>query len=339
MRKVTVPQDVFIRFDVPGGDGCSYMRGIFPAMAINYIEPKRGLRIYADYSFHHTTDLQYIKYLILHRAVLDEDLEYLRSVDRQGCRIIFDIDDLFTNIPAYNHCNYLHQHYDTICEMMSLCDGVLVSTQPLLEHYKQYNENIRLQPNRLPLFLWNTRYQVAKSDTVVFYSGSRTHFSKKMEDDFPSRLRTYINKGVKGVKFVFMGAHPYKLKKSKFEFIPYKPGFYYPLWYQSICPDIIIAPLQDNEFNSCKSNIKMLEAVSVGAAGLYSDVMPYQKAKFKAADGYEFVSMLDNLIKDKELRDKNIAHDFKQVGGELYLENNIIDYLNTIFALGDETIN
>jgi glycosyltransferase involved in cell wall biosynthesis len=39
--------------------------------------------------------------------------------------------------------------------------------------------------------------------------------------------------------------------------------------------DIAIVPLQDNRFNSCKSNIKWLEYSACGIAGIYADLPPY----------------------------------------------------------------
>jgi glycosyltransferase involved in cell wall biosynthesis len=39
--------------------------------------------------------------------------------------------------------------------------------------------------------------------------------------------------------------------------------------------DIMLAPLEDNPFNRCKSNIKWLEYSSCGIAGIYADLPPY----------------------------------------------------------------
>lgn len=47
----------------------------------------------------------------------------------------------------------------------------------------------------------------------------------------------------------------------------------FPLVYDDL--DIIVAPLQDNEFNRCKSNIKMLEAGFKDCGIIVSDIPPY----------------------------------------------------------------
>lgn len=41
--------------------------------------------------------------------------------------------------------------------------------------------------------------------------------------------------------------------------------------------DVIVAPLEDHEFNNCKSNIKMLEAVFMDCAFMGSEVSPYKE--------------------------------------------------------------
>src|SRR6202040_2211951 len=39
--------------------------------------------------------------------------------------------------------------------------------------------------------------------------------------------------------------------------------------------DILLAPLEENPFNRCKSSIKMLEGAAIGAPVLVSPVKPY----------------------------------------------------------------
>ena len=75
--------------------------------------------------------------------------------------------------------------------------------------------------------------------------------------------------------------------------------------------DIALAPLEDNEFNRCKSNIKWLEYSSCAVPGIYSDLPPYAKDIQSGKDGFlvgsskkEWVQALEFLICNKKERIK-----------------------------------
>jgi glycosyltransferase involved in cell wall biosynthesis len=75
--------------------------------------------------------------------------------------------------------------------------------------------------------------------------------------------------------------------------------------------DIAIAPLEDNSFTRCKSDIKFLDYSALGIAGIYSRVAPYEKTVRHLETGYlannsteDWVKALDLLLKDDSLRQK-----------------------------------
>jgi glycosyltransferase involved in cell wall biosynthesis len=78
------------------------------------------------------------------------------------------------------------------------------------------------------------------------------------------------------VDWVFMGMCPDELRpyvKEFHGFVSYKD---YPAKLASLDLDIAIAPLEDNPFNACKSNLRLLEYGAMGWPVVCSDVYPYR---------------------------------------------------------------
>src|SRR5262249_27262790 len=72
--------------------------------------------------------------------------------------------------------------------------------------------------------------------------------------------------------------------------------------------DILIAPLCDNQFNRCKSALKFLEYGWLGAPGVYSRIVTYERVVEDGVNGLlangpeEWEAALVRLIEDPALR-------------------------------------
>jgi len=88
-------------------------------------------------------------------------------------------------------------------------------------------------------------------------------------------------------------------------------------------------------FNKCKSDIKHLEYVASGAAGVFSDIEPYKNCTMKAKDDVEMVSMIEDLAVDVDLRAKVWNRDYKKVKQRLWWEEhgNLRRYVETYLNL------
>lgn len=118
--------------------------------------------------------------------------------------------------------------------------------------------------------------------------------------DIPDDLDIILDcilKTVDDFQWVFFGYAPPKLehliKANKIEYHPGIAIVNYPNKLKSLKLNAIVAPLQDGEFNRCKSNIKYLEAAAIGvplfAQNLitYSKYMPANQLFDKSADLYD----------------------------------------------------
>lgn len=114
----------------------------------------------------------------------------------------------------------------------------------------------------------------------------------EVQDDLDVIIET-IEKTVDTVQWVFFGYAPPKLKKyieaKKIECHAGVNIYNYPEKFASLKLNVVVAPLQDNEFNRCKSNIKWLECAALGIPLLAQDINTYrnympERQLFKTAD-------------------------------------------------------
>jgi hypothetical protein len=99
-----------------------------------------------------------------------------------------------------------------------------------------------------------------------------------------------------------------QLEGARMWHVPFMPPELHPKTLSMCDLDIGLAPLEDNEFNRGKSNIKFYEYASVGTVTLASDVLPYNSevtyvAKNTHKDWY---NKLEKLIVDTEFRKKEL---------------------------------
>ena len=62
----------------------------------------------------------------------------------------------------------------------------------------------------------------------------------------------------------------------------------------------MVAPLIDNTFNRCKSDIKFTEACAHGIPVVCQDMITYQSAHHKFSTGDEMIDQINALLKDKQ---------------------------------------
>ena len=72
--------------------------------------------------------------------------------------------------------------------------------------------------------------------------------------------------------------------------------------------DVAIVPLEDSQFNHCKSELKFIELAVLGIPGVYSDMCVYNNVVENNVDGFlaktdeEWIYNIEKLISDEDLR-------------------------------------
>lgn len=273
-----------------------------------------------------------------------EFVKFLKKVQQEhGFRIIYEVDDLIfrEDIPDYNAFKFAFTS-DEIrsCsqEIIEMCDEMTVTCDFMRDYYasKTAQKNITVIPNFLPRW-WvgnffsertvSQNYDTYKSRPRILYAGSGAHFDVKnvagQKDDFESVLKSVIDTRFK-YKWVFIGAFPIQLKhyveNGDIEFHPWCPIYHYPKKVSDLKVQMMVAPLQDNNFNKAKSNLKWIEACAFGIPIACQNLCTYKEAEIKFDTGEEMIARIDEAL-SKPGHYKNQAIQRFKRAESLFLEN------------------
>jgi len=205
-----------------------------------------------------------------------ENYRVLRLLLKSGKPVVYELDDMIWELPPDHHQKKKFlQKKAFILECLKVCDAVTVSTPLLAEYLSEYNSNVVVLPNLISRDTWLNPDMQVHDRVVIGFAGTRTHVQdlKIVEEVLIEISNKY--KGL--VEFKFYGCITDKLLKLEHvQFLKFDAN--YASYARNLLTsgiDIAIAPLQDTVFNCCKSNIKWLEYSSIKAAGVYSDLPPY----------------------------------------------------------------
>lgn len=236
----------------------------------------------------------------------------LKKAKQQNIKIVYETDDdmlgVESNSPSFN---YVEKYRSSTENFIENADIITVSTPILASRFN--NKNIEIIKNYLVDFL-DIKNNIHNNDKIkVGYYGTLTHskdivilenviktLKKKYDFDFEIvggfNQEDYIEDD--WYKLV-------SLPDNNDDFEVFMKWFYnYANW------DIGLVPLENSEFNSCKSELKFIELTAMGIPGVYSNVDVYNMV---VEDGYngllaetekDWVFKIESLINNIELRKK-----------------------------------
>lgn len=328
-----------LRYHTFNGDlaGCGFIRTIWPSILLHQWKYK-NFRIHSTYGMHVIGDPSFYKgmaWVKFQRSAEDHQLEYIKDIASKvklatGTKLIYEVDDLLTpDIPKTNYAHEYYAHYwENVKNILRTVDAMTVSTEPLVNVYKPYCENITVLPNHLPKFIWGEEEWKNHENKKprILYAGSANHFNPEAPGgDFGPKLIKFIMDTVERFQWVFVGGIPFELQPlcgHVIEYHPWQTITNLPTFLKSLKIDIGLAPLEDNLFNRCKSNIKMLEYSALGIPGIYSNVTPYRKAMYTCDVEEYMIDRIETLVYDVDLRKKVWETDKATVRDQLYWEDN-----------------
>lgn len=187
---------------------------------------------------------------------------------------VYELDDYILEVPAGNlHHDLLPKDIaKRLKKAVGLCDRLVVSTQPLANALKGFNPDIRVVENRLPSHWWRglvgQRQQGGKPR--VGWAGGSSHSSDLQV------IAEVVRELAGEVEWVFMGMCPPALRPFVHEFHRGVDIEKYPQRLAGLNLDLALAPLKDNFFNACKSNLRLLEYGACGFPVICSDILCYR---------------------------------------------------------------
>lgn len=179
---------------------------------------------------------------------------------RAGVKVWIDFDDDYREVPVHNdHHNAVRASLINSMALLGLADIVTVSTEELKEAYKDIRTDIHVLPNSIYEHEmadgWN------ENKTWLWRGGNYG-----MRDVW-ARIEDLNTIGRTGAEMLWMGAIPCFLPAEILEgrVIGWVPVERFFEWLARIAPGYIWKPLEMHQFNSCKSNIALLESAVAGA--------------------------------------------------------------------------
>jgi len=184
----------------------------------------------------------------------------------QGASVVGEVDDLFTEVPKGNFMfRYwdgprMKRHLDFLTKETN---RLVVSTPYLAKEYQGY-----CAPNFVDPEDWSEPPRESKArrqkevDILCPYGNGRAGDYGTIAEPLKRALK------LPNVKAVFMGSMPKwatDYPVGKVVYVQWVPLEQYPRFVGWVAPDLIVSPMERNNFNLAKSNLKWLEAGAVGA--------------------------------------------------------------------------
>ncbi|WP_210081919.1 glycosyltransferase [Pantoea endophytica] len=254
--------------------GCGYYRIIKPLEAMineGAAEGKNGLTLLT------LSELGQFNpdSLIIQRRYSSAFHNWVGRVDKlHNVFKVFELDDYIFNLPIkhYNRAKFKPETTGLMRKSLSYFDRFVVSTEPLAEAMQDMHPNIVVVKNRLPVDIWGQLQSLrnqGRKPRVGWAGGSSHRGDLEMIADV---VKEFTNE----VEWVFMGMCPEKLRPYVHEVHYGVDISLYPETLAALNLDLALAPVEDNIFNACKSNLRLMEYGACGIPVICSDVACYR---------------------------------------------------------------
>ncbi|HEX7615039.1 MAG TPA: glycosyltransferase [Thermoanaerobaculia bacterium] len=272
---------------------------------------------------------------------LDGFVRVLSRCRQRGVPVVYELDD-----------NLLDLHHDAPWEaytgdalrgvvafLIRQADGVIVSTPALAERLARLRAGVLVVPNALDERLFGSAPEAAAPHgpaVTIGYMGTFTHEADLRMVLAP--LRALLRRHAGRVQLEIVGGAAENRVASLFEGLPFRqlhprhedayPKFV-PWMRRHLKWDVAIAPLVDDAFTQCKSDLKYLDYGTLGIPGVFSDVRPYRETVrhretglLAANEPTAWAEALDEIVSDGELRARLAAAAKAEVHGSRMLRTN-----------------
>lgn len=211
---------------------------------------------------------------------------YIEKMLSSGKPVIYEVDDLLLDLPADNHLkSWAGETVDLFPWLLPRVTAITVSTPLLAKEFSVFNPSVHVIPNLADTELFQAVVTKKNGPVIIGFSGTVTH-ARDLKKIGEALFRVADRYGDK-VAFSFMGLSASEFSSLPgFRFLDFERDYAsYGKALSSSGIDIALVPLQDNNFNRCKSNIKWLEYSACGIAGVYADLPPYNTSIRHGASG------------------------------------------------------
>lgn len=314
-----------------GYEGCNYPRIYLPATFNGFWTDKPSM---LDNQFNLEdikNQLDEADVIVFHRAEEQTYHDLAKFLKDKGKKIVVDNDDTFKVEAEHPLMNFnangsvvkdIKRREDNMNSFMEMCDLVTCSTETLKKEYSQFNKNVVVLPNYVDPDDWSEPLRNEGDKVRIGIVGSTA-----LEYDY-LHVKDLIKKlsEREDIELVLIGLgdkkhqvlNPEVTKKFKEEYkfwneikaeqFPWCRRADYNRVLNEARLDIMLIPRRENYFNTCKSNIKFLEAsmCEVPVIAQSFNNAPYEEITEDMGvlirDNYKWEQEINRLVNDKELR-------------------------------------
>ena len=221
-----------------------------------------------------TLDYKQFDLIIFSRWLGTKHYDVLKKIADSGTPYVVDIDDHWI-LPKYNPAYWAYRKGIKQCvkDSINYADAVITTTPALAKEIRAINDKVIIASNCLDYThkQWEAEPMERTDKVKVGWVGGVTH-----EEDLK-----LIADQIKGldIEFYICGYTPgeiwNRIAKSMpdAKIVEGTSVFEYGEVYRHF--DFVVAPLQDNKFNNCKSELKIVEASAYKKPIICSAVYPY----------------------------------------------------------------
>lgn len=305
--------------------GCGFWRIIWPEYLLNndekcMVHTSTVMAWDPNYYFN-------VKAIKIQRQASSNQKEFVKFLcqlgEKKDFRVIYDIDDIpfIEDIPHYNKHRTAFasdEIRNNIQEIMEMCGNMTVTNNFMKDYFQsKLADHVKIDviPNYIPKFwmgnyynreLIEENYSKHKNKPRICWNGSGAHFDVdrriKGKDDF-YHINDIVRKTVNDFQWVFFGGISYELadlvRSGKVEWVPWSKLFNYPEKLFTLNINMFVAPLAENNFNRAKSDLKYLEASTLGIPIACQDMCTYEDAPIKFKTGDEMIDRIKEVLKDE----------------------------------------
>jgi O-antigen biosynthesis protein len=310
--------------------GCGYYRCMAPNFLLNLYQKSvvmESTSMILDPKFYNTVEA--VKFQRQATPQQKQFVDVLKEISKhKPLKLIYELDDVVfdEDIPLYNRNRDAFTSPEiqkSIKEILSSMDEIVVTCDYFkdLMIEKSGNKNVTVVPNYLMKWWFDRYYNLdklvkqfeknkKKPTVAIFASGTHVDIANRanQKDDFEFVVN-HIIKTRTEFNWHFYGAYPLALKPFikdgtiKFSNWVQLPDF--PQTMAESGAQIAFAALQDNNFNRCKSNIKLIESGAIGLPCVCPDMVTYKDAFLKYKTGDEFIDCLKTALKNQSVYAKH----------------------------------
>ena len=189
-----------------------------------------------------------------------------------GTLFVYELDDYLGEIPAASfHAGFMPPNVEEkVAAGLAICDRATTTTPNMAEWLRSLGaKDVRVVPTGISAGRIKEREPRAVGRLRIGFAGGLSHGGDL------EIIRPAMSAIGDAVDWVFFGTQPDD-PPCRIEYHDGVPVTAYIDVMAKLDVDLYLAPLEDNRFNRCKSNLRLIEAAATGACVIAQDLDPYR---------------------------------------------------------------